>query len=173
MNQKISNKEFEEAYKDTTNNKIIRKAMKKYIQYMPKEEIKNCGMIALWKSLKKFNPEKNMKFTSFLYRMVCFECMGFIGKDKKIRTYKTKERLDPKPIDELSLPYMSGTNYDEFDDMISVLPKKLAKIVKLRIVYNMSFEEIGRINKFSHETARRKLKLAYSKLKNEHTALPE
>lgn len=168
MKKKITNDEFNTAYIDINNKKIINKVAQKYKKYIPRDEIKTCGMMALWKSLEKFNPERGRKFTSFLYNMMNFECMAWLNKDSK---YKQKiNKYLQSPFNFIS-DSINCNSYNEFNDLISILPKNLATIVELRIIYNMSFEEIGVINKFSHETARRKLKEAYDKLKNEYPTM--
>ena len=170
MIQKITNEEFNIAYQDINNKKILNKASFKYLKWVNNNEMTQIKRIALWKALDGYKPEMGKKFSSYLYDMTRYECMNWITNDRKDKKKVCKE----ESIDNAGpLPVVPEINYSEFDDMLSVLPKKLAKIVKLRIVYNMSFEEIGKLNKFSHETARRKLKLAYSKLKNAHSTMLE
>lgn len=55
--------------------KIARRAASRFNPYMRTEEIENCILIALWKSLQKHDDEKGLKFSTYLYRGVIMECL--------------------------------------------------------------------------------------------------
>ena len=61
----------------------------------------------------------------------------------------------------------TSSDYDSFSDIVSCLPKKLARIIQQRFVYNMTFKEIGKKNRCSHETARKRFLEGIGILKND------
>lgn len=54
--------------------KVCKKATKKFHKNLSQEEIDSCVMLALWRSVRNFDPELGYKFTSYLWNGVTFEC---------------------------------------------------------------------------------------------------
>ena len=60
----ISNLEYEEALKNEDNIKIINSVCRKYAKRIDREDLHRCKLIALWDAIKKYNPDRGVKFTS-------------------------------------------------------------------------------------------------------------
>jgi len=145
----VTNNEYETALRDVVNLKILNKVRKKYYRLIPQEELERCLLIALWNALRRFNPTKGRKFTSYLYISLEWECCKWITNDKKDAQDNNAQHLD-------SFVSYEKLEYDQFNDILSVLPKRLSKVIEQKILYNMTFKEIAKKNKYSHETARKR-----------------
>lgn len=84
--KQIPNIEFETAYQNIDNKKIINSFYKKYRKRLSVDEIKSCGLIALWKCLQCHDSSKQ-KFTTSLYRFMTWECLQELKK--KYKTFNT------------------------------------------------------------------------------------
>lgn len=84
MNKIISNDEFNSAYNNIDNKLIMKKATKKFIYYLDKEELNSCKMVGMWKCLKTYKQESKMKFTTWLYNLVYWECLLELKRNNKI-----------------------------------------------------------------------------------------
>ena len=73
--KKISDKEFEEAYKNTDNRNMIRMVCASFSNTLSSDILESCGMLALWKCLRSHDEKYGQKFTSSLYRFVRWECI--------------------------------------------------------------------------------------------------
>lgn len=117
--RKISNEEFETAYSNIDNKKIINSFLKKYSNVLSYEDIYSCGMIALWKCLQLHDNTKQ-KFTTSLYRFMTWECMQNIVKNNK------KPHIS---INNNQYGYLDETNL-LIDDIIQQLDTKQQKTIK-------------------------------------------
>ncbi len=68
---------------------VAKKASIPFSGVLSQDEINCCITNAAWNSVKSFNPEKNTKLTTFLYKGVVIECTKQIknnnGKNKKLK----------------------------------------------------------------------------------------
>lgn len=69
---------------------VAKKASIPFSGVLSQDEINCCIANAAWNSVKLFNPEKNTKLTTFLYKGVIIECTKQIkmntGKNKNVKT---------------------------------------------------------------------------------------
>lgn len=106
------NTKIEKALKDKNITRIMNKASNSFRKQLDEDIIYTCQINALWKSFLNFNPNKNTKFTSYLYNGVFIECIKevkFLNKmkaNKKIHDNIPRHELEFLIIDIL----------DEFDD---------------------------------------------------------
>ena len=125
----------------------------KYTRSIDVDEIESIKMLTLWKCIKKFDPTRGAKFTSYLYQQLSFAFKNELKKKKQM-WYR-----DNNQIDIINNDYHQDTGM-EFNDTISGLPDEVSKILKQRFIGNMTMVEIARANGYSRETARRRLKKA-------------
>jgi RNA polymerase sigma factor (sigma-70 family) len=156
---KVKNKEFEEALKNEDNIKIINHVCKKYLNRIQSEDLHRCKLIALWDAIRNFDPERNVKFTSFLYNCIDWECKRQLSDYKKSRRVSTNLSIDGDSED---------SNVYETLDWIDSLPEKLAVAVKQKFVYGYTVQEIAEKNNYSRETARQYVQKGVEKLKKKH-----
>ena len=73
--KKISDREFEEAYKNPDNRNMIRMVCSSFSNTLSPDILESCGMLALWKCLRSHDEKYGQNFTSSLYRFVRWECI--------------------------------------------------------------------------------------------------
>ena len=153
----IGDEEFDVAWKDTNNIKIINKVCSKYSKIIPRDELDRCKLIALWEALKAYDPEKGQKFTSFLYNRIDWEC--------KKQLYDINKRNRQKKYN-AALHFSEDANEIEINDVIEKLHPRLSKVIYQRFFERLTMEEIAKENDYSRETARRYILNALEKLKD-------
>jgi hypothetical protein len=153
MNDCINTK-IENAMKDTNIIKIMNKASKRFANQLDSQSIYTCQINALWKSFLHFKPEKNVKFTTYLYNGVFIECLKeikFLNKGKIFQQTLHNNIASKKD------PYILIDIFDE----VSNQDKELL----LDRFANMTIEEIAKKHNSNRETTRKKLKNIFSKIK--------
>lgn len=141
----MNNEEFIEHYNKEENKLIMYKASQKYKKLLTKDEIKSCQMCGLWYSLSYYNPKKS-KFSTFLYNRVQWECLAEINK--KFDKCKNVDIICD----------ISDKHSD--NNIINDITDKNRKLLEKRYIFGMTFIEIGKSEKCSHETARKRIKTA-------------
>lgn len=132
---------------------IMNAVSNKYSRSIDIDEIESIKMLTLWKCVKKFDPERGAKFTSYLYQQLSFAFKNELKKKKQM-WYRDNNQIDI---------IKNNDDYDssiEFRDTISGLPEEVSRILKQRFLGNMTMVEIAKANGYSRETARRRLKRA-------------
>lgn len=157
----ISNNEFEVAYDNIDNQKIMRAACKKYKMFLDSDVLHGCRLNGLWKCLiyhKSHDTE--VKFTTSLYNYVKWECQKEI--EKKIKNRQTAS-LDVNSC------IISGREPDErmghVTECMRKLPADEQNLIKHRYIDGMTLQEIGVVYNISKETVRHRINKAVKKLK--------
>jgi RNA polymerase sigma factor (sigma-70 family) len=153
----IGDEEFDVAWSDINNVKIMNKVCSKYVKIIPRDELDRCKLVALWEALKAYDSEKGQKFTSFLYNRIDWEC--------KKQLYDINKRNRQKKYNE-SLHFSNDKSDLEIKDIIQKLHPRLRKVIYQRFFERLTMEEIAKRNDYSRETARRYILHALEKLKD-------
>lgn len=143
-----------ELLSDPNVNGIMNAVASRYKTIDP-DQIDSIKLNTLWECIKKYNPEKGAKFTSFLYQNLNFAFKNELKK--KSREFSTD-------VLENNTPDTTVNNSDIFDG----IPLESAKLIKQKYIYNMTMNEIGKMNGYSRETARRKVAKAVKIYKNKN-----
>lgn len=77
------NLKMENALKNTDITNIMFQASKTFVRQLDEDTIHSCKLYALWRSLVNFKPDRNIKFTTYLYNAVKFECLKHLKKNKR------------------------------------------------------------------------------------------
>ena len=77
------NLKIENALQDKDIVNIMNKATKTFSSQLDEDVIYSCKLYALWRSIVNFDPNRNIKFTTYLYNAVKFECLKIVKKNKK------------------------------------------------------------------------------------------
>jgi DNA-directed RNA polymerase specialized sigma24 family protein len=77
------NLKLENALKDENITNMMNESSKSFIKYLDEDTIQSCKLYALWRSLVNFDPERKIKFTTYLYNAVKFECLKHLKKNKR------------------------------------------------------------------------------------------
>jgi DNA-directed RNA polymerase specialized sigma24 family protein len=147
----VSNEEYEEALDNPDNKAIMNLAGANFVNVLGKDEVHSCKLMALWKTLQTWNPDKS-KFTSLLHRMVRWECLRSV-----------KNARDP-PIPTPFLPATTPSDTPIWE-LIDGLSDESKDIIIKRFVGNMTLDEISEEYDCCYETIRLKIAKALSQLK--------
>jgi RNA polymerase sigma factor (sigma-70 family) len=153
----VGDEEFDLAWKDINNIRIINKVCSRYFKIIPGDELHRCKLVALWEALKAYDPEKGQKFTSFLYNRIDWEC--------KKQLYDINKRKRQKKYNE-ALHFANDQSDLEIEDVIQKLHPSLREVIYQRFFERLTMEEIAERNDYSRETARRYILRALEKLKD-------
>lgn len=132
----ITELQFNEAVEDKNNIKIMAVAGASYSKILG-EELIVVKLSALWKTMKEFDEDRGMKFTTLLYtnvRRQCFESMKKIMKEKK------KRKQEVSINNAINFGYQNSTL---MNDIIMSLNPKEAKLLNDRFIMNKTLQEIG------------------------------
>lgn len=77
------NLKMENALKNSDINNIMFKASRSFAHQLDEDTINSCKLYALWRSIINFKSDRNIKFTTYLYNAVKFECLKHLKKNKK------------------------------------------------------------------------------------------
>lgn len=158
--KEVTNQQFEDAYKNEDNTKVIKKVLSFYKDILSEETLKDCGLNGLWRCLQFHEPNKGNKLTTSLWRFVAWACET---EKKKLRTIKSKKRS--KSIELFDIEDKSTISMDIFSDIDSMLDNESSSIIRLRFVEKMTLKEIGAKFGYTKEAARQKLNHALSEVK--------
>lgn len=146
---------IEEAMNNEDIVNIMFKASNRFSNYLDEDIIHTCHLNALWKCFLNFDPSRNTKFTTYLYRGVFIECVKELKFHNKMQNHQPLHANMPS----CSEPSIMVDIMDELsnDEERSLVIDKYA---------NLTIEEIANKRSYSRETARKRLKKIYKKIKN-------
>lgn len=148
------NTKIEDALKDKNIVKIMNKASQRFNNQLDKDSIYTCHINALWKAFLHFNPDKNVKFTTYLYNGVFIECLKeikFINKNR-FCSNKLHDNISSKKD-----PYF----FIDLLDEVSGIEKEIL----LDKFSNMTIEEMAKKYNSNRETTRKRIKAILSKIR--------
>ena len=127
---------------------IMSRACQPFSQQLEPEDIYTCKINALWKSFFNFNPDKNCKFTTYLYKGVYIECLKAVKFNNKSKKF---------------CPMHSGLsdNYNSDITMIDLLDEakdELERELLIGKASRMTNQELGKKHGIGKETVRKKMK---------------
>lgn len=176
----VSNEQFYEAYGNPNadmgdltpaqqyNRKIIKNITSQYLGIVPEEDLKACGLTAMWRCLGYHKDEregqKSQKFTTSLYRFVRWECNREVAKHNKKKKRPKVVSLSDLQTNNLpaKLPTEETTHIHECIDMLSPADKEL---INEYYIDKRTMHEIGNRHQYSKETARQKIAKAMESLR--------
>ena len=146
------------------NVKIIHKVTAKYASAIHQDDLKTCGLNALWRTLQCHDPSYNQKFTTSLYRFVEWECQ------RELRRRRTKVLSLTVPLDQAS-PYevaedsLPSTDVELVREAISMLDEQDREIIRFHFLEGHSLRDAARKFGFFKQVARKKKQEAFQKLR--------
>lgn len=153
----ISNveKQFNEYLAKNDILKIMNKASKSFIRQLDKDEIYTCQINALWKCVKNFKPEKNVKFTTYLYTGVVIECIKNVKFNTKHKSKNSQLHANISVLDYSQI----------YTDIMDEAQNEEEKQILMNRAAKKTIEEIGKIMGYSRETVRKKIKKMESRIR--------
>jgi len=154
------NTKIEKALKNKDIVKIMNKASNSFRKQLDDDSIYTCQINALWKSFLNFKPEKNTKFTTYLYNGVFIECikeLKFRNKSK-LATCQIHENIPSKDTSTMIVDILDELNTE--DERSLVLDK----------ISNMTIDEMATKRNSNRETTRKKLNKALRKIRKKFSS---
>lgn len=148
------NTKIQDALNDKNIIKIMTKASQRFNNQLDKDIIYSCHINALWKAFLHFKPEKNVKFTTYLYNGVFIECL------KEIKFINKNRFCNNKLHDNISNKKDPYFLIDLFDEVSGV-----EKEILLDKFSNMTIEEMAKKYNTNRETTRKRIKSILSKIR--------
>lgn len=90
MNNNVTNQEYIVAYQNPENIRILNRASYKYKNFLDEQDLLSCQTVALWRTLKNYDPDGGNSFKNSLYRFVIWECKAMLRK-KRIKTQSIED----------------------------------------------------------------------------------
>jgi len=160
--KQISDDDFNKELKSKANIRLMNVAAKSYNRILGRA-IESYKAEALWQSLRRFDPSRGMRFSTYLYQMVRRKCY-----------YEANRIKNVKKRDEKIFSYRpainSQTNNTLIFDILNSLPEKEAKLLSDRFIYNKTLLEISKENDVSIPNIHQRLKVLKKKIKTILTA---
>lgn len=149
--------------------KVCKKASASFSPFLSESEINCCILNALWKSIKKFNPDKNTKFTTYLYSGVVMECLT----QKKFNNQNARQAPQNLRIYENIASCPESSSRMERIDMLDEVESCCEEpdLIYDRFYRNMSVREIAQNRGLSSEWIREKINRNLSKLRAKFSEL--
>lgn len=164
LRQPVTNDQINAALAVDDNVNIIRKVTAKYASTIHQDDLKTCGLNALWRTLQCHDPSYNQKFTTSLYRFVEWECQ------RELRRRRTKVLSLTVPLDQAS-PHevaedcLPSEDVELVREAISMLDEQDREIIRFHFLEGHSLRDAVRRFGFSKQTARKKKQEALQKLR--------
>lgn len=170
MKKKISNEEFDLAYKNMDNKNIIKKVMSRYDKIISPDNLESCGDNALWRTLQSHDDSYNQKFTTSLYKFCEWECKRELRRNNKKNTINAIG-IHNIPNDELnSFSYENSRSFDEF---LEVLDETEKTIIEKRFRQNKNMSEISFDLNITKTEVKRKINASLQKIKKHYCSTGE
>ena len=144
---------IEDILSDTDCVSVAKKASIPFSGVLSQDEINCCITNAAWNSVKSFNPEKNTKLTTFLYKGVIIECTKQIksnnGKNKKLNVVN---------YNGFNLMESKDGHTNDVDMMDEIKNCNDPDIMYGRFYENKTLSEIAKENSITKEAVRLRIK---------------
>jgi len=173
----ISDTEFNEALANSDNANIIKAVTQRYCGVLSSDDLRACGLHALWRCLQYHDPSYGQKFTTSLHRFTDWECKRELRKQ---RGGKTKRAVVIVPLYEQSVEtlhenqdFLGNNLYNPLNEELEHVRERMGQlpfdwqrqVVEQYYFKHMTMEQIGRANGYSKEAARQKINKALTCLR--------
>ena len=152
----ITNEEYEQAYQNTDNIKLIKYVMGRFSERLNIDEMRESGQIALWKSLRRHDDKYGQKFTTTLYRYLWWEALKTL-QDKSKPTVQYGYSGEPVVQD----AYVAS----DLKDILECLSDVDRQMLIDRYIGLYTLEELGEKYGMKRESTRLKVIATLNKLR--------
>lgn len=157
----ITNQDFETALKDVDNVRIVKSVTIKFSKRLGASVSKQCGYIALWNSLKDFDPSKDCKFSTYLYRVTFWTCLNEIRFNNKEK-YRTN--MDVEFIQNSHTSRKFKNSDISTEEICSSISEAESNLIKSRYIHRNTLKEITNNTGMPEKKIRAGLKGIISKI---------
>ena len=153
-NIKDVNEKFTDLWNDRSIQMMLNKVGNRYFRSIDPDDIESLKMDSLWKALKDFDASRGTKFSSYLYTKFNYALKSQLKKKRIERTNILGDRDSLDAVDE------KQQAVDDVRDLTVGLAVEYKKVLHQKFQLGLTTSEIGNLNGYSRETARRKIKNA-------------
>jgi len=121
-------------------------ASRKYKTLFTQDELENCKLHAVYKTLSNFDITKNTKFTTYLCNNIRWEIATFIKNE--IKYYQKHKSI------QVRVSY--NEDFNSNDMLLDINDSDTRDLVRDKLVKDMTFREIAKTRNICKETARKK-----------------
>lgn len=150
------NTKIKEAMENKDIVRVMNKASESFRSQLDHDDIYTCQINALWKSFLNFKPNKNTKFTTYLFKGVFIECL------KELKFKKKSSRCNRK----LHGNIPSKSNPTFMVDMLDEVSSSEDRDLLMDKYSNLTIQEMADKREYSRETVRKKLKKIYQNIQD-------
>ena len=150
---------IEKALKDRDLQMVMHKASGKFARQLDQDSIQSCQMVAMWKAMENFDPNRGIKFITYLYKCVFVECLKevkFVNKSKR-NSGRLHDNVEAKKNNDISIMELLDEAHTQEER--SMLEDRLA---------NKTIAEMAETRNVSREIVRRRLKRLTTKIGKRH-----
>ena len=149
------NTKIENALSDKNITNIMHKASKSFSGQLDEGDIYTCQINALWKCFLNFKPEKQVKFTTYLFNGVRIECIKQLKFNQKLSGRTKSLMYQNVPDADDAILKIDLLDEAENDEELQLMKDKIS---------NMTIQEMSDKRAYSRETVRKRLKKISKKL---------
>jgi RNA polymerase sigma factor (sigma-70 family) len=160
----VTNEQIDAALAVEDNMNIIRKVTAKYASVIHYDDLRTCGLNALWRTLQCHDPSYNQKFTTSLYRFVEWECQRELRR-KRTKVLSLTVPLEQAEPHEVSAHAMPSADVELVREVISAMDEQDREIIHFHFLEGHSLRDAARRFGFSKQVARKKKQEALEKLR--------
>jgi len=158
-------RKIDDVLKDFNSKAIIESVIAKYAHLIKdRDELHGIKLRAIWQAIKNFDPTKNVKWTTYLYHRVSWECKNTLTMmhKKNLRTSKLSEAAQQTRDMEL---YRQEELQKEAIDTLNSLNDYDRELIEHKYINNMSLAEMSKIRNKSPQCIHQHLKIALARFK--------
>lgn len=85
------------------NKRLICSIINKYTKYYEFDDLYQVSIIGIVKAYRNYNKEKNVKFTTYAYKYILSEVIGYVNNSRAIKTSRDYHRLYKKILEARTL----------------------------------------------------------------------
>ena len=160
----VTNDQINAALAVDDNMNIIRKVTARYSSAIHPDDLRTCGLNALWRTLQCHDPSYNQKFTTSLYRFTEWECQRELRR-RRTKVLSLTVPLEQAAPDDVADECLPSTDIEMVREAISALDEQDREIIQFHFIEGHSLRDASRRFGFSKQMARKKKQEALRKLK--------
>ena len=160
MNKKQMDQKISEMLNNSDIVKVMKKASSKFNKQLTSEEMYTSEINALWRAIVNFKPEKNTKFTTYLYRGVTIDC---------IKQVKFKEKLSKKATGKLHGNIPCKLSNHAVSEILDEADNEYDREILMDKLSNLTILEMAQKRNISRETVRLQAKKIFENIRKRHS----
>jgi RNA polymerase sigma factor (sigma-70 family) len=164
--REVNNEEFRLAQENKDNQNIIWKELNQYKGLLSSDDLKSCGLQALWRALQYHDSTFSQKFTTSLYRFVHWECRRELRRQNNLKKNTVSIHLVgdiPKKEDSNGAEHREKMTF--LQDCMRRLSNEHRTLLEEYYLQRWTYDDMAKLHNCSKESIRGKLNIAVGRLR--------